>query len=961
MGATVEKFFYSWGCAVASNPWKVILATIAVTGLCSIGLCNFRVESRAQRLWLPDQSKFSSRDEWKGEHFIEGVRGTITFLAHQTNVLTVEALLLLLDLHQRVDAVVHEGANYSQVCLKIPITNIMLGGRHRRRRAALEIKATSSEQNETEDYLTEDYFNFYETGIQYVDEYGDFSDSDEEMEGLPKDVYCDLVETLQDKCGEYSLLEIWKYDKDLISSLTDQDIIDAINTVQNSPIFGHETNYTNYLGQVEYNASGHVVKAKSIRSIWLEKFHPYDGQMDEELLGLSFENVDPFILGYEHEVLNILKSWNIEREEENNGYSLYMNLGLSFSEEYQRPMQDDVKKQIVGYSLMFLYTLFNLGKLSMVEGRFYLAAAGIISVFFGVTVGFALTMALGYPYTVGTAMLPFICLGIGIDDIFVIMRCFDNITAEEKKSNSIVQNIGITMKQAGATITVTSVTDICAFATGAMTSFPGLKSLCISATFGIAVIYLFQISWFIAWLVFDENRIEHKRNAVLPFIEHKDWEPMSWTQIDFMSKTMRYLSRLFKSNSFQAIIIILSIFMLSVGVWGVSEIRLGYPGWKILPKTSYFRAWLERRDIDFPSDGESVSFFMRDISYTAEDFERVEAMVNELNNLTTTRNEWLHYGRELPKSVQTPFEAATGFWWTDFKMFITNHKNYKDWREAIAEGIFAMYLSDFLHHEEGSIYNYNFRFSGNLTCGMGAPPITASKLGTLKLRDFQGLDQFLPAQNAIDDILLKANLSEKVISDSREYWAWEVMEILHHEIFRNLAITLAVVFLIIIFTLQNIRCCLFILACVVFTLLDIVGAMHLSGMILEPVNVCSLIISIGLSVDYGAHIAHAFMISKGTSNERAIQGFISISPAVVQGGISTFLAVTPLAFSQSLAFTLFFRMTSFTVLFGLFHGLLFLPVMLTLFGGDNVVMNEDPAGEVNTNTNQAFPKGLHSE
>ena len=67
---------------------------------------------------------------------------------------------------------------------------------------------------------------------------------------------------------------------------------------------------------------------------------------------------------------------------------------------------------------------------------------------------------------------------------------------------------------------------------------------------------------------------------------------------------------------------------------------------------------------------------------------------------------------------------------------------------------------------------------------MGAPPITASKLGTLKLRDFQGLDQFLPAQNAIDDILLKANLSEKVISDSREYWAWEVMEILHHEIFR---------------------------------------------------------------------------------------------------------------------------------------------------------------------------------
>ena len=97
---------------------------------------------------------------------------------------------------------------------------------------------------------------------------------------------------------------------------------------------------------------------------------------------------------------------------------------------------------------------------------------------------------------------------------------------------------------------------------------------------------------------------------------------------------------------------------------------------KVVPKTSYFRAWLERRDIDFPSDGDSVSFFIRDISYTAQDFEKIEVMVNELNNLTRTHSEWLYYGRELPKSVQTPFEAATGFWWSDFKNFIANHKNY---------------------------------------------------------------------------------------------------------------------------------------------------------------------------------------------------------------------------------------------------------------------------------------------
>ena len=50
--------------------------------------------------------------------------------------------------------------------------------------------------------------------------------------------------------------------------------------------------------------------------------------------------------------------------------------------------------------------------------------------------------------------------------------------------------------------------------------------------------------------------------------------------------------------------------------------------------------------------------------------------------------------------------------------------------------------------------------------------------------------------------------------------------------------------------------------------------------------------------------------------------------------MSTFLAITPIGFSQSHASITFFRMVSLTVLFGLFHGLIFLPVMLAIFGAD---------------------------
>ena len=42
------------------------------------------------------------------------------------------------------------------------------------------------------------------------------------IEGLPTDIYCDILETFNEKCGEYSPLEMWKYDEDTIANLTRQ-------------------------------------------------------------------------------------------------------------------------------------------------------------------------------------------------------------------------------------------------------------------------------------------------------------------------------------------------------------------------------------------------------------------------------------------------------------------------------------------------------------------------------------------------------------------------------------------------------------------------------------------------------------------------------------------------------------------------------------------------------------------
>jgi len=115
----------------------------------------------------------------------------------------------------------------------------------------------------------------------------------------------------------------------------------------------------------------------------------------------------------------------------------------------------------------------------------------------------------------------------------------------------------------------------------------------------------------------------------------------------------------------------------------------------------------------------------------------------------------------------------------------------------------------------------------------------------------------------------------------------------------------------------------------------VIGLTYAMGLNIDPFSTICFVCGIGLCVDYGIHIAHFFSVAKGSKTERAINAFVSISPAIFHGGTSTILALVPLAFSESHGFTTFFRINTSIVCFGIFHGLFFLPVMLILFGSDN--------------------------
>lgn len=92
-------------------------------------------------------------------------------------------------------------------------------------------------------------------------------------------------------------------------------------------------------------------------------------------------------------------------------------------------------------------------------------------------------------------------------------------------------------------------------------------------------------------------------------------------------------------------------------------------------------------------------------------------------------------------------------------------------------------------------------------------------------------------------------------------------------------------------------------------------------------------LAVGLSVDYAAHVAHAFLNSHGEDrSSRALIAVRHIGAAVLYGAGSTLLAQSLMAFSESYVFQTFWKIFLLVIFFGLWHGLLLLPVILSTIG-----------------------------
>ena len=127
---------------------------------------------------------------------------------------------------------------------------------------------------------------------------------------------------------------------------------------------------------------------------------------------------------YEGEMIEVAT----DRNNLGSGIEIFVNIHRMLFESLEGQVFKDIGMLLLGYMIVFIYVLIMLGKCNCVEQKVFLSIGGILGVAMGIIVSYGLCSAFGFFYSAAHTVMPFLLLGIGIDDMFVIVQCLTTLS-----------------------------------------------------------------------------------------------------------------------------------------------------------------------------------------------------------------------------------------------------------------------------------------------------------------------------------------------------------------------------------------------------------------------------------------------------------------------------------------------------------------------------------------------------
>jgi len=651
------------------------------------------------------------------------------------------------------------------------------------------------------------------------------------------------------------------------------------------------------------------------------------------------------VLLWEARFLEYLCADKVDCVPRNDGLVITSSAERAVFDELDRNAQSSTMYMAAAVNLILIIMWFMIGGKPFRKSRLGLGVGALVTILLSMGAGFGLISLLQIPLTELSLLLVFVVVGIGVDDVIVVV----DFVQRQKKDLPLVDRIANGLERAGPTIFLTSLTNLVAFFVASIIDYPGVRWFCAAAGVILFILFILTVTLFTAMLTLDERRMDSKRYDCLcctSYVSKKKDEGRLDEESFSVQETQGRVTSLvhdmkkgylkFISNKAFATLVVcgfLSLIPIGFG-FAVQNLDVGAKFESYFPDGSYFIKFTDAVQANFASlESPAITIFQSiDVSDPTVQ-EQVNSLLSDLDEeefILKPHTSWLAdyeaYAYEhnnntansfkLPLSGEGYYEALESYLQITDIMCIKN----KDSGECDRYVIPASYTNDIV-------------FSRNSN---GINGVAATRMNCIIEAYESSTDQIVFMEKHRETLTSSLKLYDSLDEENAMVWNAFYM-FFDRDKEMNTLITKTLVFaaLAVLGTLLFFLHPISVLV-IAFAIASIDGAlftvMYIWGLPIDVVAFLVLAMSIGLSVDYVVHVAHAFEHEDGNPSERLQKALSGIGMSVAKGGVSTFLGIIALAFAPSAIFRTFFKLIFSTVVLGIFAGLVFFPACTALIG-----------------------------
>ncbi|KAL7301622.1 hypothetical protein TKK_0005631 [Trichogramma kaykai] len=578
------------------------------------------------------------------------------------------------------------------------------------------------------------------------------------------------------------------------------------------------------------------------------------------------------------------------------------------------------------FLIMVIFSVLTCTMLDCVRSKPWIGFFGNVSAGMATVSAFGLCCFIGIDFIGINLAAPFLMIGIGIDDTFVMLAAWRRTNIKD----SVPVRMSKMLSEAAVSITITSLTDMVSFFIGILSVFPSVQIFCIYSGFAVIFTFVYHLTFFAGCVALSGYCEQDNLHSLICYpvqplskSSQRSWfyrlfcsggvnnddpnNPIDNTEHGCMKWFRDYLGAALNNMKIKYLVLITFGVYLVGAIYGLTNINEGLDRRKLSKKDSY-----------------SIVFYDREEHYFREYPYRIQVMISgkydysdpsiqmEVENLT----------RRLEASDYISNVLYTESWLRSFLSSSSLYDGSMNETVDIKKSFIKELRDEWLHPTSP--------FSLDLKFNKDNDEIIASRF-LIQAVNISGTNQEKEMVKELRQICSESSLNASVFHPYFVFF--DQFELIRPTSIQCLIFGALIMMVITFLFIPNVLCCFWVAFCIISIECGVAGYMALWDVSLDSISMINLIMCIGFSVDFTAHICYAYMSSeKIHANDRVRECLYNLGLPIVQGAFSTILGLLALVLADTYIFLVFFKMVFLVVLIGSMHGLFLLPVLLSLFG-----------------------------